>query len=127
MNSSKYGIGIVLAALFILAVNIAPAQGKKELTLHGQIIDVTGFTASIQWDAETTRQSALKGNPLGFYDTKDELLYVVTMNNKDATQVNNFLLPYIGERVYVKGTKYMKNGANHIVLSTIWKMRKQKS
>jgi uncharacterized protein YuzE len=123
-------IGVFVAAFLFLAVNTTtPGEkgSKKEGKMHGQIVNVEGFNASIQWDAESMKKAAREGNALGFYDTQAEKLYVVRVKGKDANGVNEMLMPYIGVRVNVKGTTSLKDTVNYLDLTKIEKTLKEKS
>lgn len=120
-------IGVLAAAFLFLAVHTTLAGDKNDVKMHGQIVNVEGFNASIQWDAESMKKAAAEGNALGFYDTKGEKLYVVRVKGKDANGVNDMLLPYIGVRVNVRGTTSLKDKVNYLDLSKIEKRVKEKS
>ncbi len=120
-------IGLFVAAFLFLTVNTTQASDQKNVRMHGQIVNVEGFNAAIQWDAESMKKAAAEGKALGFYDTRNEKLYVVRVKGKDANGVNEMLLPYIGLRVNVKGTTSLKDKVNYLDLTKIGKMQKEKS
>ncbi len=120
-------IGLFLVAFLFLAVHAAQAGDQKNVKMHGQIVNVEGFNASIVWDAESMKKAAAEGKALGFYDTRGEKLYVVTVKGKDANGVNDMLLPYIGGRVNVRGTTSLKDKVNYLDLTKIEKRTKEKS
>lgn len=120
-------IGLFAAAFLFLAVNTTQAGDQKNVRMHGQIVNVEGFNANIQWDAESMKKAAAEGNALGFYDTRAEKLYVVRVAGKDANGVNEMLLPHIGGRVNVSGTTSVQGKVNYLDLTKIEKRRKEKS
>lgn len=120
-------IGVLAAAFLFLAVHTTLAGDKKDVKMHGQIVNVEGFNASVQWDAESMKKAAGEGKALGFYDTRAEKLYVVRVKDKDANGVNEMLIPYIGVRVNVKGATSLKGKVNYLDLTKIEKRVKEKS
>jgi hypothetical protein len=123
MRAGMFLIASLFIATLVIGTDISFAQKKKQVTMHGQIVDVNGFTESIEWDAETMKKAAKDGHQLGFYNTKTKRLYVITLDDKDK-EVNSVLLPYVGERIWVKGTRFVKDEANYLILSSIGKLNK---
>jgi len=118
-----YAARIPLVVLFTVLVmnNVGLSQQKKEVTLHGEIVDVISFVSSgAAKGTEEVRKSALSGNPLGFYDTGKKKLYLVGVPEMNKA-ANERLLPYIGIRVFVIGKVYTRNGVDLILISDIGK------
>ncbi len=118
--------GILIAAFVFFAVHTTQAGDQKNVRLHGQVVNVEGFSATVLWDAESMKKAAAEGKALGFYDSRNEKLYVVRAKGKDANGVNEMLLPYIGMRVNVRGTTSLEDKVNYLDLTNIEKRVKEK-
>jgi len=113
--------GAILLVVVLQSTSICVAQTRKDVTLHGELVDIVGFVSSgAKQDADAVSKSAKAGNPIGFYDTKARKVYVVGLPqvNRGA---NETLMPYVGLRVFITGKIYTKNGVSVILMHDIGK------
>jgi len=97
-----------------------PSGVPKEVTLHGELVDLVSYITWASQTPESIRKSAQAGNPIGFYDTANKKLYVVGRPQMNVA-ANELLLPYVGLRVFLKGKAYAKGKLNLLLMTDIGK------
>lgn len=96
------------------------SEAPKEVTLHGELVDLVSYITGAAQTPESIRTSARAGNPIGFYDTAKKKLYVVGRPQLNVG-ANELLLPYVGLRVFLKGKTYTKGKVNVLLVTDIGK------
>jgi len=110
-----------LIVIMLLSLGFTAVGQVKEVTMHGEIVDVIAFVSSgAKQDAATIRASATSGNPLGFHETSTGKLYLLGSPemNKSA---NEMVQSYVGLRVFVKGKTYNRDGTDVVLITDIGK------
>lgn len=116
---------LLIAALSAATANAAPApptaDGPREIVLRGEVVETACFVIGGR-RGEGHRQCALMGaragESLGVLDEQSKLLYEVVLDLASGPQPNP-LLPFVAEKVEVRGTAIERGGINGIVVRQV--------
>jgi hypothetical protein len=116
---------LLLAAVAATGASAAPAptpaDGPRETVLRGEVVETACFVIGAR-RGEGHRQCALMGaragEGLGVLDDQTKLLYEVVLDLTSGPQPNP-LLPFIAEKVEVRGTAIERGGINGIVVRQV--------
>lgn len=116
---------LLIAAVATTSASAAPAptpaDGPREAVLRGEVVETACFVIGGR-RGEGHRQCALMGaragESLGVLDDQTKLLYEVVLDLTAGPQANP-LLPFVAEKVEVRGTVIERGGINGIVVRQV--------
>lgn len=120
----------VLTILTLAAVFIVPGFGqedrKDEVTVKGEVIDLVCYM--INKDAgkgpdhkECALRCAKNGVPLGLLEDGTGTVYY-TVKMKTKNNANDMMLPFVAEKVLIKGKIAERGGTKLLLIDSIEKM-----
>jgi hypothetical protein len=96
-------------------------SGPRESVLRGEVVEAGCFVIGGR-KGESHRHCALTcaraGEPLGVLDDETKLLYLVVQDLSDAPEQNP-LLPYVAQKVEVRGITLERGGINGVIVRTV--------
>ncbi len=118
---------ILLALPFLVLCNagVHTQTTKKEVTLHGEVVDIANYvrfgTKPDDPDRIAIAETSMKtGNPLGILERSTGKIYLVTSSQAN-TRANEKLRQFFGQRVFAKGVMYHRGGVSLFIMNDIGK------
>lgn len=128
---------LVPALLLVLAWSV-PAQQKdskpekkdkpKEVTIVGQVIDSECYMKmgdmALSEDHHNCAEACAKGGiPLAILEEKTDSLYYTANAGMSMKSTTESLMPYLDEKVSIKGKVIERGGAKLLVISSVEKVK----
>lgn len=117
---------IITLTTVLIVPTLAQEERKDEVTVKGEVIDLACFmTNKDVGKGPDHKECALKcaknGVPLGLLeDGTGAVYYTVKMKNKN--NANDMLMPFVAEKVFIKGKIAERRGTKLLLIDTIEKM-----